>query len=111
MDVMDAMNMEDFEPEPEEDEEAEFEMADEEKQAFLDNLINGDNENEEEFFDADPDEYVNADGDDVLYATSHKDDEEDSAAGEMSEETMQDIMSQVAYFESDYDPELDGEED
>lgn len=113
MDVMDAMNMEDFEPEPEEDEEAEFEMADEEKQAFLDNLINGDDENEEELFDADPDEYVNADGDDdnEIYATSHKDDEEDSAAEEMSEEIMQDIASQVADFESDYDPELDGEED
>lgn len=113
MDVMDAMNMEDFEPEPEEDEEAEFEMADEEKQAFLDNLINGDDENEEELFDADPDEYVNADGDDnETYATSHKDDEEeDSAAEEISEEIMQDIASQVADFESDYDPELDGEED
>lgn len=115
MDVMDAMNMEDFAPEPEEDEEAEFEMADEEKQAFLDNLINGDDENEEELLDADPDEYVNADGDDdndnEIYATSHKNDEEDDVVEEMSEEIMQDIASQVADFESDYDPELDGEED
>lgn len=112
MDVMDAMNMEDFAPEPEEDEEAEFEMADEEKQAFLDNLINGDDENEEELLDADPDEYVNADdNDNEIYATSHKNDEEDDAVEEMSEEIMQDIASQVADFESDYDPELDGEED
>lgn len=115
MDVMDAMNMEDFAPEPEEDEEAEFEMADEEKQAFLDNLINGDDENEEELLDADPDEYVNADGDDdndnEIYATSHENDEEDDVVEEMSEEIMQDIASQVADFESDYDPELDGEED
>lgn len=113
MDVMDAMNMEDFEPEQEEDEEAEFEMADEEKQAFLDNLINGDNENEEELFDADPDEYVNVDSDDEneIYATSHKNAEEDIAAEDISEEIMQDIASQVADFESDYDPELDGEED
>lgn len=110
MDVMDAMNMEDFEPEPEdEDEVADFEMADEEKQAFLDNLINGDDENEGELFNADPDEYVNAESDMESYATSHKDDEED-AAEEISEEIMQDIASQVADFESDYDPELDGEE-
>lgn len=110
MDVMDAMSMEDFEPEPEEDEEAEFEMADEEKQAFLDNLINGDDD--EAFFDADPDEYAKVesatDAENVNLEDSFGTENGDVAE---TEYIMQDIASQVADFESEYDPELDGEEE
>lgn len=86
MDVMDAMDMGDFVPasEEDEDEEAEFEYADDEKQEFLNNLIN-DND-EETFYDTTPEEYA-ASKEDVP------------------------IASQTAAFEADYDPELDGEED
>ncbi len=88
MDVMDAMDMDDFTAEEEdmEEDEAEFDMADDEKQAFLDNLINEDNE-EEELYDMDPDAYAaedeTADSDNELFAD----------------------------FETDYDPELDEEEE
>lgn len=91
MDVMDAMDMEDFaaQEEDDEEEEAEFDMADDEKQAFLDNLINEDN-GEEELYDADPDDYT-ASGDEMVYADT---------GNEM-----------FADFETDYDPELDDEEE
>ena len=85
---MDAMDMDDFTAEEEdmEEDEAEFDMADDEKQAFLDNLINEDNE-EEELYDMDPDAYAaedeTADSDNELFAD----------------------------FETDYDPELDEEEE
>ncbi len=80
--------MDDFTAEEEdmEEDEAEFDMADDEKQAFLDNLINEDNE-EEELYDMDPDAYAaedeTADSDNELFAD----------------------------FETDYDPELDEEEE
>lgn len=88
MDVMDAMDMEDFAAEEEdvEEDEAEFDMADDEKQAFLDNLINEDN-GEEELYDADPNDYT-ADGDEMAYANN----------------------GMFADFETDFDPELDEEE-
>lgn len=54
MDVMDAMDMEDFSSEENEEEE-EFEFADDEKQKFLNDLINGD---EEELLDVDPNSIV-----------------------------------------------------
>lgn len=89
MDVMDAMDMEDFMPEEDdEEEEAEFDVADDEKQAFLDNLINEDEESEEALYDTNPDDYA-----DTSYETEHKEQEP------------------FADFETDYDPELDGEED
>lgn len=93
MDVMDAMDMEDFVSEEAEDEEAEFEYADDEKQEFLNNLINDNNDKENEaFYNTTPEEYAAS--------------EEDTA----SKEDVP-ITSQTAEFEADYDPELDGEED
>lgn len=95
MDVMDALDMGDFVPEGEEDEEVEFGYADDEKQEFLNNLINDNDDKEEEtFYDMTPEEYA------VL--------EEDSVKIETEDVP---IASQTAAFEADYDPELDGEED
>lgn len=73
MDAMDAMDMDEFEPE-EEDEEVDFEYDDAEKEQYLDNLINGDTE--EEFYDQDPD----------AYATSHMPDEEEAPDGDDEED-------------------------
>lgn len=56
MDVIDAMDMDEFEPE-EEEEELDFDYDDAEKEEYLESLINGDSE-EETFFDQDPDEYA-----------------------------------------------------
>lgn len=53
MDVMDAMDIDEFEPE-EEEEEIDFEIDDAEKDAYLQQLI----DEEEELFDADPEEYA-----------------------------------------------------
>lgn len=92
MDVMDAMDMEDFtaEEEDEEEDEAEFDMADEEKQAFLDNLINEDNDEEGELYDTVPDDYAIG-GDETVYANADN--------------------GMFADFETDFDPELDEEEE
>lgn len=65
MDVIDAMDMDEFEPE-EEEEELDFDYDDAEKEEYLESLINGDSE-EETFFDQNPDEY----------ATSHIDEDSD----------------------------------
>ena len=102
MDVMDAMNMEDFAPEEQEDdEEAEFEFADEEKQAYLDRLINDDEE---------PDFDIAANNDDI-YATSHIEDYQDyEDVNELQDNILYD-EELVADFESEYDEELDGEEE
>lgn len=55
MDVMDAMDMDDFEPELEEsDDEADFEYDDKEKERYLADLINDD----EELYDVSPEEYA-----------------------------------------------------
>lgn len=88
MDVMDAMDMDDFAAEEEdmEEDEAEFDMADDEKQAFLENLINEDKE-EEELYDTDSDAYAD------------------------EEETANSDNEMFADFETDYDPELDDEEE
>lgn len=73
MDAMDAMDMDEFAPEEEEDEEMEFDYDDSEKEEYLDRLIN---EEEEDFYDQDPD----------AYATSHMDeDEADETESELSE--------------------------
>ena len=53
MDVMDAMDIDEFEPE-EEEEELNFEVDDAEKEEYLRQLI----DEEEELFDADPEEYA-----------------------------------------------------
>ncbi len=68
MDVVDAMDMDEFEPE-EDEEELEFDYDDTEKEEYLEALINGDLD--ETFFDKDPDEY----------ATSHTD-EDSGRSGE-----------------------------
>lgn len=87
MDIMDAMDMEDFvaEENDDEDDEVEFDIADDEKQAFLDSLIN---DEESELYDMDPENY------------EVSDDNGDTADTEM-----------YANFETDYDPELDEEEE
>lgn len=92
MDIMDAMDMEDFtaEEEDEEEDEAEFDMADDEKQAFLDNLINEDNDEERELYNTDPDDDT-AGGDETVYANADN--------------------GMFADFETDFDPELDEEEE
>lgn len=62
MDAMDAMDLDEFEPE-EEEEEIGFDFDDSEKEEYLEQLINED----EEFYDADPE----------AYATSHMSEDED----------------------------------
>lgn len=57
MDVIDAMDMDEFAPEEEVEEELDFDYDDAEKEKFLEALINGDTE-EDEFLDQDPDEYA-----------------------------------------------------
>ena len=62
MDAMDAMDLDEFEPE-EEEEELEFDFDDSEKEKYLEQLINED----EDFYNADPEEY----------ATSHMSEDEE----------------------------------
>lgn len=57
--VDDAMDMDEFEAE--EDDEVEFEIDDAEKERFLEELINGEEENPD-LLDADPDEYAKPEG-------------------------------------------------
>lgn len=72
MDVIDAMDMDEFVPEEEEEEEElDFDYDDAEKEKFLEALINGDTE-EDEFLDQDPDEY----------ATPHTEEELDENFGD-----------------------------
>ena len=71
MDVIDAMDMDEFVPEEEEEEELDFDYDDAEKEKFLEALINGDTE-EDEFLDQDPDEY----------ATPHTEEELDETFGD-----------------------------
>lgn len=66
MDVMDAMDLDEFEPEGEE-EEIEFDYDDAEKERYLEQLLNG--EEEESFYDTDPEDY----------ATSHTEESEERA--------------------------------
>lgn len=84
MDVVDAMDMEDFEAE-EDDEEIDFEdFNDEEKEKYLEDLIN----EEEELYDTDPEEY----------ATSHM--ETEDSFGEESAE-----MEEKSDFDNLFDEE------
>lgn len=81
MDAMDAMDMDEFEPE-EEEEELDFDYDDAEKERYLENLVNGDLE--EEYFDQDPD----------AYATSHMsetDEEETAEEDDADEDPFEDI--------------------
>jgi len=71
MDAMDAMDMDEFEPEEEDEEEVDFGYDDSEKERYLEDLISEDEE-EEEFFDQDPEEY----------ATSHIQNEDAAADSE-----------------------------
>lgn len=70
MDVIDAMDMDEFVPE-EEEEELDFDYDDAEKEKILESLINGDTE-EEAFLNQDPDEY----------ATSHTEEEFSGNSGD-----------------------------
>ena len=82
MDVMDAMDLDEFEPE-EEEEEIEFDYDDAEKERYLKELISG----EESFYNADPDDY----------ATSHSDDEYDEGVEldfDMDSESDRDDMEE-----------------
>lgn len=56
MDALDAMDMEDFEAEDDENEEVDFDYDDAEKERYLESLM--DEEEESEYMDADPDEYA-----------------------------------------------------
>lgn len=56
MDEMDAMDMDEFEVEEDDEEEVDFSYDDEEKNAFLDSLLEGDSS--EDLLNADPDEYT-----------------------------------------------------
>lgn len=67
MDVVDAMDMDEFVPE-EDEEELDFDYDDEEKEKYLEDLINEDSA-EETFFEQDPEEY----------ATSHTDESVDGS--------------------------------
>lgn len=69
MDVIDAMDMDEFAPEEDEEEELDFDYNDAEKKKYLESLINGEL-GEDTFFDQDPDEYA---------ATGEEDDEEQEA--------------------------------
>jgi Uncharacterized conserved protein len=97
MDIMEAMDINDFEQEEsEDDEEVKFETDDEEKQEYLDRLINED----EELYDADPDTYF-----------PDLDEHEKENEQDMEEDMIfPDEASPVADFDAEYDEELDGEE-
>lgn len=58
MDEMDAMDMDEFEAEEDEEEELDFDYDDEEKQRFLDSLLENEGDDSEELLDVDPDEYA-----------------------------------------------------
>lgn len=87
MDVIDAMDMDEFAPE-EDEEELDFDYNDAEKEEYLETLINGDSE-EEAFFDQDPDEY----------ATSHTDEDINGDDGEAEP----DADDEYPYGEMDID--------
>lgn len=87
MDVIDAMDMDEFAPE-EDEEELDFDYNDAEKEEYLETLINGDSE-EEAFFDQDLDEY----------ATSHTDEDINGDDGEAEP----DADDEYPYGEMDID--------
>lgn len=89
MDAMDAMDLDEFAPE-EEEEEIDFEYDDSDKERYLEQLINED----EEFFDADPE----------IYATSHMDVEDYRDGADLEE-----VLTEEGYASADND-EDDGEE-
>lgn len=74
MDMMDAMDMDEFTVEAPE-EEVDFETDEKEKEEYFNKLIYEDNKVEGELLDMQPEDYENEEPD--FYATSHKDDEED----------------------------------
>ncbi len=84
MDAMDAMDMDEFEPQDEE-EEIEFDYDDAEKEKYLEQLVNED----ENFYGADPEAY---------------------AASQEAEEEYASIMGVDGEFSEEYEPEETGEE-
>lgn len=57
MDAMDAMDMDEFEPEEDDEEEVEFDYDEKEKEEYLNNLLNDDNP-EDDLLEANPDDYA-----------------------------------------------------
>ena len=111
MDVMDAMDMDEFSME-EDDEEEDLDLDEKEKQELLNQLINGEYEDEEELQDIQPDEYTEQMDKNneyaEAYATSHKRVQEDLE----NSETVEDVDYLIEDIdESTLDEELDSEED
>lgn len=77
MDAMDAMDIDEFEPEEDEEEEIEFDYDDSEKEKYLEQLVNED----EDFYDADPEEYAASQEHEEGYEASYLE-----ADGEFGEE-------------------------
>lgn len=77
MDTMDAMDMDEFEPE-EEEEEVEFGYDEEEKERYLENLLNEDDP-EDDLLDADPNDYAETgtEESDPFYEEVEEDDDVD----------------------------------
>lgn len=91
MDAMDAMDLDEFAPE-EEEEEIDFDYDDSEKEKYLEQLIN----EEEDFFEADPEDY----------ATSHMGEEDYDDGIEIEEDTYPDAGD---YADTDNGEENDEE--
>ncbi|MBD5469910.1 MAG: DUF4366 domain-containing protein [Lachnospiraceae bacterium] len=108
MDVMDAMDMNDFAAEEAEDEgdEVDFDIADDEKQAYLDNLINDGDDEESDLYDQDPENYT---------AESYTDLNEEESVGIDNDESHVDPDNDdnptIDEEFTEYDPDLDAEED
>lgn len=117
MDVMDAMDMDEFSME-EDDEEEDLDLDEKEKQELLNQLINGEYEDEAELQDIQPDEYTEQMDKNneraETYATSHKEvqDGVENSETELVQESVEDVdyLIEDAY-ESTFDEELDSEED
>lgn len=114
MDVMDAMDMDEFSMEEDDDEE-DLELDEKEKDELLSKLIRGEYEDDEELHNMSPDEYVEKEDfeDEEVYATSHKEemviDSEPTLEMVVDEEEKNDYLPEM---DSEiYDEELDGEED
>lgn len=96
MDTMDAMDMEDFETEIEDEEEVDFAVDDEEKERFLNQLIEDEEDEEEDLYHKEPDEYYQ----------EHKQTEAETETVETSDENHSEDEEEFSF--DDYD---DGEEE
>lgn len=112
MDVMDAMDMDEFVMEEEEDDE-DLDFDEKEKEELLNQFLNGE-EDEDELETMSPDDYCeeygeetaeNVEAEDDVYATSHNSEETEQAEDE--DEEMEYLVEEIS---DEYDEELDGEE-